>query len=136
VTVTGIRAARPDERATVAGILDGAALAVDHEALPDRLAAGDVLVASEADRLVGALVLDRAAGERDDTSRIEAVAVRPGRRAQGVGTALVSEAVTRCDRLVAECDVDVRPLYEDLGFDVAPIGAARYRCVIGSTPEG
>jgi GNAT superfamily N-acetyltransferase len=67
-------------------------------------------VAAADGRIVGALVLD---GEH-----VAAVAVRPGRRGQGVGTALVEAAAARRDRLTADFDSGVRPFYESLGFDV------------------
>ncbi len=64
--------------------------------------------------VVGALVLEG--------DRIEAVAVRRRRRNAGIGSALVAAAAERRERLVARCDPDVRPFYESLGFDVAPVG--------------
>lgn len=71
---------------------------------------GLVLVAVDDDRVLGTLVLDG--------STIHAIAVRPGRRDQGIGTSLV-EAATRCrPTLTASFDPDVRPFYDSLGFDV------------------
>lgn len=148
-----VRDADPDERAAVAGILDGAALAVDHETLPDRLAAGDVLVAEAEGRILAALTLDRTHGAtgtgrggdgagigggraHDGTARIEAIAVRPGRRGQGIGSALVRAAATGCDRLVATCDGDLAPFYEGLGFDLEPTGPDRYRAVLAPAAPG
>lgn len=58
-------------------------------------------------------------GEGRPASReIVAVAVRPGRRGQGIGSALVSAAASRREELVAGFDSDVRPFYESLGFEV------------------
>lgn len=125
--MTQVREARPEERAAVAGVLDAAALAVDHDALPGRIAAGSVLVAHEDDRVLGALVLDRTGESETGTCRIEAVAVRPGRRGQGIGTALVRAAASRCDRLVATCDEGVHSFYARLGFDLTATGSGRYR---------
>ena len=92
----------------------------------DAVLAGDrtVLVAVEAGRVLGALVLDG--------DRIEAVAVRPGRQAQGIGTALVSAAVERRDRLIATFDEHLRPFYEGCGFEIERIDDDRYRGVRGS----
>ncbi len=105
-----VRPARPGEQATVRGVLNAAMLSVDDDALRD----GTTLVAAADGRVVGVLVLDG--------DRIAAVAVRPGRRGQGVGTALVEAAAARRDRLVAGFDPGVRPFYESLGFDVERSG--------------
>lgn len=111
-----VRAADPSERAAVANVIDGAALAVDDETLERTLHEGDVLVAvtvetaSSTARILGALVLD---GEE-----VAAVAVRRRRRGQGIGTALVEAAADRRDRLLAGFDADVRPFWESLGFAV------------------
>ena len=140
-----VREAGPGDRAAVAGILDGAALAVDHGTLPAKLAGGSVLLAHEADRALGALTMaddpaptpprEAALAPPGDvadgaTARIEAVAVRPRRRGQGIGTALVQAAADRWDRLVASCDDGVRPFYAALGFEVTPLGDDRYRAVL------
>lgn len=104
--MTKIRAARPDEEASVRSICNAAMLEVPEAAVNE----GTVLVAVDGRRILGALVLD---GEE-----IEAVAVRPGRRGQGIGTALVETAAKRRDRLTAGFDRGVRPFYERLGFEV------------------
>ena len=117
-----VRPAREDELAEVMGILDAAMLEVDAPVVRARIAdrIGDgVLVAVEDGRLLGALVLDGA--------EVEAVAVRPGRRGQGVGTALVEAAAERRGPLTAEFDDRVRPFYESLGFEVDPVGDGRFR---------
>jgi GNAT superfamily N-acetyltransferase len=110
-----VRPARPAERASVLGILDGAALRTDAKRVWTAIEREDVLVATpdHGDRLLGALVLDG--------SEIANVAVRPGRRGQGIGRALVAAAADRRDRLVAAFDPDRRPFYEALGFDVEPV---------------
>jgi GNAT superfamily N-acetyltransferase len=101
-----VRAARPDEEATVRSICNAAMLEVPEAAVRE----GTVLVAVDGDRILGALVLD---GEE-----IEAVAVRPGRRGQGIGAALVEAAAERREVLTAGFDPGVRPFYEKLGFEV------------------
>jgi GNAT superfamily N-acetyltransferase len=101
-----VRRAESDEAATVRAICNAAMLSVEEVAVRD----GTALVAVEADRILGTLVLEGTA--------IEAVAVRPGRRGQGVGGALVVAAVDRRDRLTAGFDPSVRPFYESLGFAV------------------
>jgi GNAT superfamily N-acetyltransferase len=115
-----VRSADPDEVAAVRGVLNAAMLSVDETALRR----GTTLVAVEADRLLGALVLDGA--------EIDAVAVRPGRRGRGIGTALVSAATGRRERLTAGFDPGVRPFYESLGF-VVECADGRCRGVRDST---
>ncbi|MEA5388942.1 GNAT family N-acetyltransferase [Haloarculaceae archaeon H-GB11] len=114
-----VRDATPDEHDAVMGILDAAMLDTDPEAVRASIESGNVLVAVADDRVLGALVLE---GER-----IEAVAVRRNRRGQGLGSALVTAAFDRRDRLVAECDERVRPFYESLGFAVEPVPGASGR---------
>ena len=107
MTALEVREATGDEEATARGILNAAMLEVDAGTFERAV----VLVAVEDDRVLGALVLD---GEE-----VDAVAVRPGRRGQWVGSALVEAAASRRDGgLVAEFDPGVRPFYESLGFEV------------------
>lgn len=126
---------RPAERAdlpAVATVLDAALLATDD--LRGRLSAGDVLVATEDGRVLGALVLQppaRApawARERASDAHVSAVAVRRRRRGQGIGTALVDVAARR-GRLTAAFDPGLRDFYVDLGFAVEPGPAERLRGV-------
>jgi sulfur carrier protein ThiS len=102
--------AAPDDHLDVMRVLDGAMLAVGAETVRERIASGAVLVATIDGRTVGALVRDG--------DRVTAVATRRRWRDRGVGTALVSAAADRRERLVAEFDPDVRPFYESLGFEV------------------
>lgn len=112
----------------VLGVLDAGGLATDADSVRASVDRGDVLVAvpdrgaTGSDRgpvVVGALVLDG--------PEITNVAVRPGRRGRGVGTALVEAAARRRRFLVAEFDAGVRPFYESLGFAVEPLAAGRCR---------
>jgi GNAT superfamily N-acetyltransferase len=120
--VTAVREAAVADLPDVLNIIDGAALRVDVDDLRERIASEDVLVAVEEGRVLGTLVLDG--------DRVAAVAVRRGRRDQGVGAALVEAAADRRDRLVAECDARVRPFWESLGFDIEPAEEPdRYRGV-------
>lgn len=119
-----IREARTGDRDAVLGILNAAMLETDAAVVDERIGDGDVLVAVDDGRVIGALVLDGA--------EITAVAVRPGRRGRGVGTALVEAALARRDRVVATFDASVRPFYESLGFDVSPADeGGRFRGVRG-----
>jgi len=113
------REAEPTERAEIASILDAAALQTD--SLQHALAGGEslVLVAVSVDEtgtegvLLGALILV--------DNEITTIAVRPGRRGQGIGTTLVEAAAQRRDQLVAEFDPGVRPFWESLGFEITAI---------------
>ena len=101
-----IRAATPAEYVTVRSILEAALLEVDDGVL----ARSSVLVAVDDSRILGALVLRGV--------EIDAIAVRPGRRGQGIGRRLVEAAANRRPRLRAGFDPSVRPIYTKLGFDV------------------
>lgn len=104
-----VRPATAADLPAVMNVLDGGLLDVSVASV--RAGFGDgTLVATDEERVLGALVLD---GER-----IVAVAVRPGRRGQGVGTTLVRAAGERRARLVATCREGVAPFYERLGFDL------------------
>lgn len=121
--MTAVREAAVADLPDVLNIIDGAALRVDVDGLRERIASEDVLVAVEEGRVLGTLVLDG--------DRVAAVAVRRGRRDQGVGAALVEAAADRRDRLVAEFDARVRPFWESLGFDIEPVEEPdRYRGVL------
>lgn len=129
-----VREARVDEALAVRRVLDGAMLETD--AVSDAVARGDVLVAVDDDRVVGALVLvpfgDVAlpdavadvAGVDGDTAadgvgmHVDAVAVRRRRRGRGVGRALVEAALERERRLTVAFDSGVRAFYDALGFAV------------------
>ncbi|MEF8778339.1 MAG: GNAT family N-acetyltransferase [Natronomonas sp.] len=104
--MTEIRAAVPSEYVTARSIFEAALLEVDRGLLRRSL----VLLACEDDRILGALILRG--------SEVEAIAVRPGRRGQGIGSMLVHEAANRRPCLSAGFDPDVRPFYTALGFDV------------------
>lgn len=101
-----VRPATEDEEPVVWSICNAAMLDLEEATLTDLL----LLVACVDDRILGALVLDGA--------EIEAVAVRPGRRGQGIGSALVEAAAERRDELTAGFDPSVRPFYEALGFEI------------------
>ncbi|WP_435067996.1 ubiquitin-like small modifier protein SAMP2 [Haloplanus sp. C73] len=124
-----VRPATRDDHLDVMRVLDGAMLEIDSETVRDRIAAGDVSVATLGDRVVGALVLDG--------DRVTAVATRKRRRGQGVGTALVSAALADRGRLVAEFDPRVRPFYESLGFDIDSVGGSdRLRGQLAASRDG
>jgi len=114
-----VREARPDERDAIAAVLDAAMLRTD--SLGSALDRDDVLAAVAEERVLGALVLVQAEDAGGEHRHVDAVAVRPNRRGQGIGSALVADALDRCgpeERLTAAFDADVRPFYESLGFDI------------------
>lgn len=118
-----VRPATADEGLAVRRILDGAMLRTgDLEAQID---AGQVLVAVDDDRVLGALVAE----PRANGAHITAVAVRRQRRNCGIGTALVEAATARLGRLTATFDERVRPFYESLGFALQRIDDKRWRGV-------
>lgn len=115
-----VLAADPDRLAEVASVLDAAALETDIDELRRAIDRDEVLVAVTAPSrddtpptVLGAVVLDG--------REIAAIAVRPGRRGQGIGSALVEAAREETDRLVAEFDPEVRPFWNALGFESSPI---------------
>ena len=101
-----VREAAAEEEPTARSVLNAAMLEVDDETVER----STVLVAVDDGRVLGALVLD--------DERIDAVAVRPGRRGQGIGSALVQVAASRRKKVTASFDPGVRPFYESLGFEV------------------
>jgi GNAT superfamily N-acetyltransferase len=114
-----IRPAYPDERASVANVIDGAALEIDDDLLRTALETDDVLVAqSDESQILGAIVLD---GEE-----VAAIAVRQRRRDQGIGRALVEAAAEDRTRLVAECNRDARPFWSSLGFEIVVTEDGRF----------
>lgn len=104
--MTEIRPAVPGEYVTIRSILEAALLEVES----GLLRRSSVLVAVEDDRILGALVLSGA--------EIEAIAVRPGRRGQGIGSTLVQRAAKRRPLLSAAFDPAVRDFYRALGFEI------------------
>jgi sulfur carrier protein ThiS len=108
-----VRVADAADLLDVMRTLDGAMLAVDADAVRDRIDSGAVLVATMDDRPVGALVRDG--------DRVTAVATRRRHRDRGVGSALIAAALETRGRLVAAFDPDVRPFYASLGFDIEAV---------------
>lgn len=53
-----------------------------------------------------------------DGGHIEAIAVQRRRRGQGIGSALIAAAAERWRPLSADLDADVRPFYENAGFEI------------------
>lgn len=110
-----VRDAGPDELPTVMTIFDAGLLETSADAVEAAIEAGRVLVATVDGAVLGVIWVDATTA---DSALIEAVAVRPGRRGQGVGTALVEAAAERYGGLTAEFEADVRPFWESLDFTV------------------
>lgn len=128
-----VRTATADDSLGVRRVLDAAMLEVRDD-LEARIAAGDVLVAEDDgdDRrdapILGALVLAPSeCSVHTDAMRVDAVAVRRARRGRGIGSALVRAAAERHPRLTAEFEPKVRPFYESLGFEIAPVAGENGR---------
>ena len=119
-----VRPAQPDELATVMSVVDAAMLETEASDVEAHLRAGDVLVAVDDDRVLGACVLvsERDATDSCGSAHVEAIAVRPGRRDQGIGRALIVAAADRHGRLTADFDERVRPFYASLGFSIEEDG--------------
>ena len=109
-----VRLATTADHLPVLRIVNGAMLEIDAEELTGKIDAGDVLVAVEEDRVLGAAVLE----PKKTTTHIEAIAVRRARRGQGIGRELVAFAAERFGTLTAACHPKVRPFYESLGFAI------------------
>lgn len=111
-----VRPARPAELPEVMAVFAGGLLAVSTDRVRAAIDDDRVLVAADDGPVLAALLLVPA----DRATRIEAIAVRRGRRGQGIGSMLVRAAAARSDRLVAAFDPAVRPFWASLGFEIAP----------------
>ena len=118
-----IEPATPDDRLDVLRVLDAAMLETDPAVVDAAIEANRAPVArfSRTGAVVGSLVAVRPEPGR---LHVDAVAVRRSRRGQGIGSALVGEAVRRAE---GDGDVDVvtatfeprlKEFYADLGFTV------------------
>lgn len=108
-----VRTADPSEHAEILSILDAAALQTDSEQLRAAIERDAVFVATPDKRetVLGALVLSG--------REVVAVAVRPGRRGQGIGRRLVSRAKQSRERLVAVHEREVTPFWTAADFEPA-----------------
>ena len=132
--VVAVRQAKTDELPAVMNVIDGGLLAVSADAAAAAIDHGDVLVATEDDRVLGAVVIEADGKPREAT--IAAIAVRPARRGQGIGSALVSAVAARHDRVVAAFDDRVRPFWASLGFEILPAEDPNRSVGILETPCG
>ncbi|MFB6110666.1 MAG: GNAT family N-acetyltransferase [Halodesulfurarchaeum sp.] len=120
--------AAPAALAAVMNVLDGADLAIEAATVRTAIANERVLVArSEDDVVLGGAVI----APLDAGAEIEAIAVRPGRRGRGIGTALTEAAAARWGRLEAAFDPALVPFYRQAGFAIECTG----RCH-GHRPPG
>ena len=117
---------------------------LEFDELDRRIAAEDVLVAVEADRVRGAAVLESAdpdesaktsrtepgrATDSDGMTLLSAIAVRRRHRNRGIGRTLVEAALDREGALRARFEESLTPFYESLAFTIEPIGDGRYEGV-------
>lgn len=114
-----IREATPGDLTGIMTVLDAGFLEVDRAAVREGIETGDVLVCVDDGPVIGALVLDGRS--------IDAIAVTPGRRGAGIGTALVERAADRREQLTAAFDGGVRGFWRSLGFRIDPTDGDRYR---------
>lgn len=106
--------ARQADLPAVMNVLDGAALDIAATTVEAAIGRDRVLVArSTAGTVLGVLVGD----EGTPPVRILAIAVRPGRRGRGIGSALI-ESARRWGALEAAFDPDVAPFYRTNGFTI------------------
>lgn len=138
-----IRRARPSDFTELLSILDGAALETDSAVVQRAIDADRAFVTvsdssrTDSEILLGGVVLrgeetvsspdcrNGASGSRafatacsSSASAVEisAIAVRPGRRGQGIGTALIEAVCSQYAIVRATFDPELRPFYESLGF--------------------
>lgn len=100
-----------DASAAIA-LLDAAMLSFNRDAVRHRAGTDALYVVTNQDGIVGAALL---AGQT-----LEAIAVTPRLRNNGIGTRLVQSILADRDRLVATCRPSVEPFY-------AALGARRWR---------
>lgn len=125
-----IRLATRDDVPAVLNVLDGGGLQTSIEETRRAIERGEGLVATgpSSATVVGAMVLEGA--------EIRVIAVRPGRRGQGVGTALVEAGLHVRKRLVAHFHESVSPFWQSLAFDCERIvGTDRFRGVRSAEPD-
>lgn len=110
-----VELAQSADLAAVMNVFDGADLQVSATEVADHIDREEVLVArSDQGTVIGALV----GRPRERDVRIEPIAVRPGRRGQGTGTALLRAAGNWWGRLTATFDADLTPFYRQAGFEI------------------
>ncbi len=112
-----IRPARTAEADAVIALLDQAMLSFDRRSIRDRIHRESVLLATHREDLSGVVVL---AG-----GHIEAIAVKPSRRDEGIGRALIEAVFDRSDRVTAGCHPQARAFYRALDFSLYTLPSGR-----------
>ncbi|MFP4530671.1 MAG: GNAT family N-acetyltransferase [Halodesulfurarchaeum sp.] len=110
-----VEKARPADLAAVMNVFDGADPEVTKETVAEHIDRGEVLVARSKRGTVLASLVGR---PRERDVRIEPIAVRPGRRGQGIGTLLLRDAAERWGRLTASFERELAPFYRQAGFEI------------------
>lgn len=114
-----VREARRNEIDEIHSIIEATMLELDPDLIQSILSSqtnGSVLVAVDSHEgpILGAIVVQE--------GHVVAIAVRPNRRGQGIGSELIIAAARRTDDpLTATFDPAVAPFYERLGFELEPI---------------
>lgn len=109
-----VREAADGDVVDVLRILDAAMLAIDYGTVATAIDRGDALVATDDERVVGAVVLS----SREDGAHVEAIAVQRERRDRGIGRRLIDAASDRNDRLTADFRGEIEPFWASLGFSI------------------
>jgi len=120
-----VRPARQEDLGAVMTVFDSAQLAVAAERVRRAMAVDQVLVAELDGHVLGALLV--AVDGHSNRTAIEAVAVRPGRRDQGIGSRLVRAAAAEYGPLIATFDKRVRSFWDALEFEIVPTDQDRCR---------
>jgi len=109
--------AEESDLVSVMNVLDGADLDVSAATVRRALDRSLALVArSEAGTVLGTIVCV----DREPEVLVEAIAVRPNRRGQGIGMRLIEAAGDRWGPLLARFEPELWSFYESLGFVKAP----------------
>lgn len=128
IAVPEIQAADSSHIRVVKALCDAGMLDISLQTIQTQTAADNVLIAVDADRIIGTCVL--VPREGDLGAHIEALAVRRRRQGQGIGSALVRAASNRYETLTADFSPHLRDFYEALDFTVIKAGENRYRGIL------
>jgi GNAT superfamily N-acetyltransferase len=109
-----VREAAEDELLAVVRLLDAGMLAIDRATVATAIGRGDVLVAVDGRRVVGAAVLS----PRETGAHVEAIAVQRERRDRGIGRQLIEAACERHAQVTADFRAELEPFWASLGFAV------------------
>lgn len=134
-----VRCAAPDEFPEVMSILEGALLEVCGDSVRSAIQSELVLVYVECDRILGVVVsqtgpvmLGGFEEEVDAEIHIEAIAVRPNRRNQGIGRELVEELLACYGSATVTFEENAKPFYQSLDVSILTTDDDAYLGVLES----